>query len=73
MKSCCIIEVEEDSLVIDLPEEHSHLDAWLGDVESCGGDAAPWLKLLDKVMGQGQSDSFNESETEKEHTSEAVR
>ncbi|MFB5267843.1 hypothetical protein ACE41H_13780 [Paenibacillus enshidis] len=73
MKSSCVIEVEEDSLVIDLPVEHSDLEAWLGDIESCGGDAAPWVKLLDKVIGQVQNDSSDESETEKEHTSETVR
>lgn len=73
MKSSCVIEVEEDSLVIDLPEEQSGLEAWLGDIESCGGDAAPWLELLDKVIGHVQSDSSDGSETEKEHTSEAVR
>ncbi|WP_342415110.1 hypothetical protein NST83_17635 [Paenibacillus sp. FSL R10-2782] len=51
MKTCCTIQVDEDSLVIDLPEEGTTLDSLLGDIESCGGSEEPWLQLIDKVMG----------------------
>jgi hypothetical protein len=64
MKTCCNIQVDEDSLVIDLPEEGTTLESLLGDIESCGGSEEPWLQLMDKVMGSSSETVLTDQATD---------
>ncbi|WP_068504792.1 hypothetical protein [Paenibacillus kribbensis] len=64
MKTCCTIQVDEDSLVIDLPEEGTTLESLLGDIESCGGSEEPWLQLMDKVMGNSSETVLTDQATD---------
>lgn len=64
MKTCCTIQVDEDSLVIDLPEEGTTLESLLGDIESCGGSEEPWLQLIDKVIGNSSETVLTDQATD---------
>ncbi|QOS97236.1 hypothetical protein JNUCC42_11435 [Brevibacterium sp. JNUCC-42] len=50
MKHSYSFEVRDGSLLIYLPEKLSPIESLLGDIESCGGDAGPWLNLIAKVL-----------------------
>ncbi|WP_197031772.1 hypothetical protein [Paenibacillus massiliensis] len=62
MKTCCKIEVQDDSLVIDLSENtNASMEALLGDIESCGGDVNPWITLMDKVTAHEEEEDREEA------------